>query len=311
MAAELQPVPPTVGFVGLGMMGSRMAARLARAGVPLVVTNRSEAKSAPVIAAGARWARRPRDVGEAVGQGVVFTMLRDARAFDAMVFGRAGLAKGLRPGSLVIDLSTVRPDESRGFAERLAPQGIHFVDAPVGGSIDAAEAGSLIFYVGGDPAHVERARALLGHLGHELHHLGPVGQGSAMKLVNNLLTIGNIALLAEALAFGERVGLDRARMLELLGRGGGRSTMLERKRTQLLERRYEPQFLLSLARKDLGLVETSARRASASTRLTREVRRMVDEAVRAGHAEEDFSVVLEAALVRGAPAPAPPETASP
>jgi len=285
------------------MMGSRMASRLARAGIPVVVTNRSASKTASVVAAGARAVARPRDVGKAVGSGVVFTMLSDARAFDAAVFGRSGLAGGLLAGSLVVDLSTVRPEESRGFAERLAKHGIHFVDAPVGGSIDAAESGSLIFYVGGDPAHVERVRPLLGHLGHELHHLGPVGQGSAMKLVNNLLTLGNLALLAEALAFGERLGVDRPKLLELLGRGGGRSVMLERKRSQLLDRRYEPQFRLALARKDLLLVERSGRTVQASTRLGREVRRLLDEAIRDGHAEEDFSVILEAALARGGPRP--------
>jgi len=307
MDATLTAAPPTVGFVGLGMMGARMAARLARAGIPLVVTNRTEAKAAPVRAAGARWATRPRDVGKAVGRGVVFTMLTDGPAVERALFGRSGLAGGLLPGSLVIDLSTVRPDESRAFAERLAKIGIHFLDAPVGGSIDAAEGGTVLFYVGGDPAHVERARPLLAHLGHELHHVGPVGQGSAMKLVNNLLTIGHIALLAEALAFGERLGLDRPRMLELLARGGGRSIMLERKRTQLLERRYEAQFRLALARKDLGLIERSGREAGAPTPVTREVRRLLDEALRDGHGEEDFSVVLEAALARTRSAA--PETA--
>jgi 3-hydroxyisobutyrate dehydrogenase-like beta-hydroxyacid dehydrogenase len=308
MDGGLRPAEPVVGFVGLGMMGSRMAARLAHAGVPLVVTNRSEEKAAPVRAAGARWALRPREVGHTVGRGIAFTMLSDAGAFRHAVFGRSGLAGGLLPGSLVVDLSTVQPDESRGFAERLAHAGIHFLDAPVGGSIDAAESGQLVFYVGGDPAHVDRARPLLAHLGREVHHLGPVGQGSAMKLVNNLLTIGNVSLLVEALAFGERLGLDRPRMLELLARGGGRSMMLERKRGQLAERRYEPQFRLALARKDLGLVERSGRSIGASTRLTREVRRLLDEAVRAGHSDEDFSVVLEAALARNSPAPrAPPE----
>jgi 3-hydroxyisobutyrate dehydrogenase len=294
------PLPPT-GFVGLGRMGGRMAARLARAGTPMVVTNRTEGKAAAVVAAGARFLPRPRDVGEAVGTGIVFTMLADGRAFTRTVFARSGLARGLSAGSLVVDLSTVRPEESRRFAARLAKDGIHFLDAPVGGSIDAAEAGTVQFYVGGEPALVERARPLLAHMGQELHHMGPVGQGSAMKLVNNLLALGHVALLAEALAFGGRLGLDRPRMLELLGRGGGRSAMLERKRSQLLDRRYEPMFALALARKDLGLVEREGRAVGAPTRIEREIRRLADEAIRAGHGEEDFSVLLEAALARTTP----------
>ncbi len=309
MDPALHPLPATVGFVGLGQMGSRIAARLARAGLPLVVTDRSPDKAASVVAAGARALPRPLDVGAAVGSGVAFTMVSDAAAFRAVVFGRTGLARGLRAGSLLIDLGTVRPEESREFARRLAERGVHFLDAPVGGSVDAAEAGTLLLFVGGDPAHLERARSLLLRLATEVHHLGPVGQGSAMKLVNNLLSIGNVALIAEALAFGERLGLDRPAMLELLVRGGGRSVMLERKRTELLERRYDPRFRLALARKDLRLIEASGREAHAPTRLAREARRLVDEAMAAGHGEEDFSVVLEAALARTrrpevAPAPA-------
>jgi glyoxylate/succinic semialdehyde reductase len=311
MVATLPAVPAPVGFVGLGMMGGRLAARLARAGDPLVVTNRSIEKASPVVAAGARAVPKPRAVGEADGRGVVLTMLSDGLALERAVFGRSGLAGGLEAGSLVIDLSTVRPEETRAFAERLARTGIQFLDAPVGGSVDAAEAGSLIFYVGGDPIQLERARPLLVHLGHEIQHLGPVGQGSAMKLVNHHLTIGNIAPLAEALAFGERLGIERPKLLELLGRGGGRSAMLERKRSQLLDRKYDPQFRLALALKDLFLVERSGRAAETPTRLTREARRLLEEAVDQGHAEEDFSAVLEAAIARSGPRAPPTDAPSP
>ena len=311
MSGDPIPPAPTVGFVGLGQMGGRIAVRLARAGIPLVVTNRSPEKSAAVAAAGAEVLPRPLDVGAAVGTGIAFTMLSDARATRRVVLGRNGLARGLRPGSLVVDLSTVRPEESRTLAEQLRHRGIHLIDAPVGGSLDAAESGQLLFFVGGDPAHLERARSLLGLLGSEIHHLGPVGQGSAMKLVNNLLTIGHIGLAAEALAFGERLGLDRPQMLELLLRGGARSAMLERKRSALLDRQYDPRFRLALARKDLRLIELSGRAASAPTRLTREVRRLVDEAIAAGHGDEDFAVVLEAALARTRRATPPPTAAAP
>ena len=301
MDATLAPAIAPVGFLGLGLMGGRMALRLAHAGSPLVVWDRTPAKTEALVAAGARTGRRPVDVGRSVGRGIVLTMLRDGPAVRSTVLGRSGVAKGLLPGSLLVDLSTVAPGESRALSQELAPLGIHFLDAPVGGSLDAAESGSLTFFVGGDPAHVDRARPLLAHMGHELHHLGPVGQGSAMKLVNNLLTIGHVAMAAEALVLGERLGIDRARAIELLLRGGGRSAMLERKRTQLLERRYDPQFRLDLARKDLRLIEQAARGAGAGTRISREVRRLLDEALREGHASEDFSVLLEAALRRGGP----------
>lgn len=308
MDAALHATPAPVGFVGLGAMGSRMAMRLVREGIPVLAWDRTPDRGSPLAAAGARLLATPRAVGAGVGVGIVFLMLSDAAAVRSVLFGRSGLARGLKAGALAIDLSTVRPDDSRETAARLAERGIHFLDAPVGGSTDAAEAGRLLFFVGGDSAHLARARPLLERMGAGVHHLGPVGQGSAMKLVNNLITVGNVALLAEAIAFGERLGLDRARLLELLSAGGGRSAMLERKREAFLARRYGPQFRLALARKDVGLIERSGRTAGAGLELARSIRRLIDEAMRAGHAEEDFSVVLEAALARSAVSRAEPRS---
>ena len=290
-----------VGFVGLGQMGQRIAGRLLASGHPLVVTSRVPAKRAVLAAKGAEVAATPAAVGKRVGAGVVFTMVRDARSVESVLFGPRGLVRELRPGALVVDLTTLRPEESRTIGARLGAAGFHFLDAPVGGSIDAALEGTLVFLVGGEPSDVERVRPLLDRLGRRVEHLGPAGSGSAMKLVNNLITIGHIALLAEALSFGEGLGLDRARMLEILGSGGGRSTMLDRKRSKLQDRRYDPEFRLSLALKDLGLIEASSDAVGRPVRMTREVRRLVREAVRQGHGEEDFSVVFEAALARRRP----------
>lgn len=287
-----------VGFVGLGQMGSRIAARLLASGHALVVSARDPAKRQDLVGKGATAARSPAELGRAIGDGVVFVMLRDGPSVASVLFGARGLAVGLRPGALVVDLTTIRPEESREFAHRLAASGVHYLDAPVGGSVDAAAEGTLVFLVGGEPADLERVRPMLARLGRRVEHLGPTGSGAAMKLVNNVLTVGHIALLAEALSLGEGLGLDRAQLLEVLASGGARSAMLDRKRAKLLERRYDPEFRLELALKDLRLIEAAAIATERAVPMTREARRLVAEAKRQGHGAEDFAVVLETALAR-------------
>jgi 3-hydroxyisobutyrate dehydrogenase-like beta-hydroxyacid dehydrogenase len=319
MSSPPESATPRIGFIGLGQMGAPIAERLRAAGYPLVVHNRTRAKAESLIDAGAQWAFTPRDVGRAATGQVVFTSLSDARAVDRVLFGRQGLLRGLRPGALVVDLSTIAPSQSRGFSERLAAGEVRFVDAPVGGSVEAARNGRLLVFAGGTADDVARARPYLEPFSRRIEHLGPVGAGAAMKLVNNLLTISYLALAGEALAFSDRLGLDRSRVVELLLEGGGRSAMLEQKRLALEERRYTAQFKLSLAEKDLTLVGHAAREVGAQVGIANEVRRLLREGVRAGHGEEDFSAVFEAAIARGTgpartaerPTAAPPESTAP
>lgn len=296
--AVVPPVAATVGWVGLGMMGLPIADRLVSAGVPLVVFNRTRTKAEPLLARGARWAFTPKDLGRAVGAGVVFLLLSDARAVRAVLFGRNGLAKGLSRGGLVVDLSTIAPAESRAVAADLERAGLAFVDAPLGGSVDVARSGRLLVFAGGRADDVTRARPLLDRFARRVEHLGNVGAGTGAKLVNNLLTLATVALDAEALALAERLGLDRRRMLDLLLDGGGRSAMLEGKRGAFQERAYPAAFKLALAAKDLGLIERTARDVGAGARLAREARRLADEALRAGLADADYSAMFEAALAR-------------
>jgi 3-hydroxyisobutyrate dehydrogenase-like beta-hydroxyacid dehydrogenase len=303
MSSPSESAPSRVGFIGLGQMGLPIAERLRAAGDPLVVHNRTREKAEPLVAAGAQWAFTPRDVGRAATGQVVLTSLLDGRAVEKVLFGRQGLARGLRPGALVVDLSTIAPSESRGFSERLAAQGIRYVDAPVGGSVEAARNGRLLVFAGGTAEDVARARPFLERFSRRIEHLGPVGSGAAMKLVNNLLTISYLALAGEALALADRLGLDRSRVVELLLEGGGRSAMLEQKRLALEQRRYPAQFKLRLAEKDLTLIARAAHEVGAEVGIAREVRRLVREGVHSGHAEEDFSAVFEAALARGTARP--------
>jgi len=298
------------------MLGAPIAERLQAAGHPLVVYNRTREKAEPLLAAGARLAFTPRDVGRAATGGVVFTLVSDGRALERVLFGRQGLARGLGAGALLVDLSTISPAESRAFAERLGATGVHFVDAALGGSVDAARNGRLIAYVGGDDADVARARPLLERFARRVEHLGPVGLGTSMKLVNNLLTLSYVALAGEALALAEGLGLDRKRAIDLLLDGGGYSRLFEQKRLAFEERRYPPQFRLRLAEKDLRLVVHAAHSTQHEAGLAREAGRLFSEAARAGHGEEDFAAVFESALARrprrrGAAAPSPAGTTVP
>ncbi|HYK93305.1 MAG TPA: NAD(P)-dependent oxidoreductase [Thermoplasmata archaeon] len=282
------------GFIGTGMMGLRMARNLQRAGIRLVVHNRTRERAQALVSNGAQWADSPGDVGRSVGAGLIFLMLRDGPALRAVLSGPDGLVRGTSRGGLVVDHSTVDPADSRWAAMRLARRGAHFLDAPVGGSIGPAERGELTFFVGGATADVDRARPFLDRMGRRIEELGPVGMGSSMKLVNNLMTIGTVGLISEALGLSEGLGLPRDRVIEILRKGGGASAMLEGKREKLRTREYSPEFLLPLARKDLFLVERVGRRQGLPTPLARDARRLCDRALAEGHGADDFSSMAEA-----------------
>jgi 3-hydroxyisobutyrate dehydrogenase-like beta-hydroxyacid dehydrogenase len=297
---DAAPRRPTTGFIGLGMMGVRVAANLMRAGHPLVVYNRTAANAEPLLAAGASWAGAPVDVGRRVGDGVLFTMVTDYPALEAVLFGSTGALEGLRPGALVVDLSTIGPDESRSVAARLAGRGVAFVDAPVGGSIDAAEARTLLVFVGGAAADVERARPMLEVIGRRAEHFGPVGAGASAKLVNNLLMATAMAALGEAVALGDAFGLDRGQLLEILALGGAGSKVLDAKRENVRLGTFPARFKLSLARKDLRLAERAARAAALDLPVLRAARGRYDHAAELGRASDDYSAV---AADTGAPVP--------
>jgi 3-hydroxyisobutyrate dehydrogenase-like beta-hydroxyacid dehydrogenase len=288
-------------------MGRGIAGCLVRSGVPLTVSSRTRARAEELLAAGAAWAANGREVARAVEGGVIFTVLPEAVDVRRALFGRGGVVNGARPGTLVVDLSTVAPDQSRALAERLAPRGVRFLDAPLGGSREAAESGELLLYVGGPEEELRRAEPYLARFSRRVEHMGPVGAGSAMKLVNNLLTIAGLELNAEALTLGEAMGLERARLLEVLLAGGARSAMLERKRKLLESGEYPPAFRLSLARKDLRLVERAARTVHQQLPVARQARRLFDRAVREGDGELDFSAIQETVRRLGPLAPASPK----
>jgi 3-hydroxyisobutyrate dehydrogenase len=254
--------PLTIGFVGLGVMGVPMARHLGEAGhrvqgfdvLPQALDRLREAHPAARACSSAREA--------ASGAHVVFTMLPNGRVVRQAVTGDAGIAAGLPPGALLIDSSSSEPALTRETAQLVAARGASMVDAPVSGAQWGAEAGELVFMVGGAPADVQRARPLLDAMGQQVFHLGPLGAGHTMKALNNLITAMTLTATAEALAVGARCGLDPAVMTDVLDASTGGSWISRTHiRQRVISRRFDDPFKLELMLKDIGIALAVAREA--------------------------------------------------
>ena len=283
----------TVGVVGLGAMGGRIARRLADSGHELVVWNRDPAKAGPLVGAGAIAAATPADVARRVE--AVITMVADPRALVDVTEGGEGVVAGLGEGATLIQMSTVGPDSTSRLAALLPEEAL--LDSPVLGSVSEVESGTLNVFVGGAPGPVERWLPLLSTLGTVLH-LGPVGAGTAAKLVANTTLVGVIGILGEALAVAEALGLSQDAAFEVLGKTA-LASQAERRRPAVETGEYPPRFALYLARKDADLILEAAAKSGTELRLTRAADKWLADAENAGLGGEDYSAVL-ARIVEGA-----------
>ena len=281
---------PRVAVLGLGRMGHPMAARLLAAGAPLTVWNRGAGRGDDLVAQGARRARTPSDA--VYDAEVVLTMLSDPEALQQVLAAPDGVLKTLRRSTLVIDCSTVGPAAARAAAAQCAARGAAFVDAPVLGSVPAAEQGTLTILAGGADADVERARGILAHLGGNIVHTGDTGSASALKLVMNLLIAGQTELMAEAFLLAERAGLPKEVVSDALAGSVLASAFVGYKAPQLLERRFTPLFTTALLIKDLDLALELARTHDLSLPGVRAVRDAYGTSAAGGGAENDFSAVI-------------------
>lgn len=245
-----------VGFVGLGIMGSGMAANLITAGHTLTVWNRTAAKAGPLGDKGAAVAASPRAVAEA--SDVTFICVSDTPDVDAVLFGDDGVAAGAEPGSLVIDTSTVSPDATRKWAAALAEQGVGFVDAPVSGGSEGAAKGTLSIMAGGTSDDVARAEPLLNAIGSTITHIGDAGSGQTCKLVNQILVVVTMLGVSEALTFAAAGGLDLEKTLAAVDGGAAGSWMLSNRGPQVIADDWRPGFTVDLQQKDLRLVLNEA-----------------------------------------------------
>ncbi|HTS00998.1 MAG TPA: NAD(P)-dependent oxidoreductase [Thermoanaerobaculia bacterium] len=278
-----------VAFLGLGSMGGPMARRIVGAGFPVIVWNRDPRRAAPFSALGVSVAETPRQAASRAE--VVCTMLADPLAVEAVASGPDGLLAGLSPGALWLDFSTVTPATSRACDARTRERGARFCDVPVAGSVKPAADGTLKILAGGDAADLERARPVLEAVSKGVLNFGPVGQGSAMKLVNNLLFGVTLAAFGEALGLARRLGLPEKETTEWLLSIPSVSPYLKAKMDFLAGGGDPPAFQLSLMEKDLRLM-VEAGGGPFHAPVVDAARHDYERARKAGLGERDFAHVL-------------------
>jgi 3-hydroxyisobutyrate dehydrogenase/glyoxylate/succinic semialdehyde reductase len=281
-----------IGFIGLGIMGSRMAANLLKKGHEIVVYNRTKEKANALIAQGALWADSPAEVAKHVN--ILFTMLsRPDAVAETALLGKRSFLETLLPNSLWVDCSTVNPSFSKLMAGEAKARGVRFLDAPVAGSKGPAESGQLLFFVGGDKADVETARPLFEAMGKAVFHLGGHGMGSAMKMVNNIMLNAAMTAFSEAVVLGESLGIPKATMLDTLANSPVVAPFLHLKRQKIEQGTFEVEFPLQWAHKDLHLAVETAYEAGVAMPVVNAVKEVYALALRRGLGEQDFSAVYE------------------
>jgi 3-hydroxyisobutyrate dehydrogenase-like beta-hydroxyacid dehydrogenase len=280
-----------IAFLGLGIMGSRMSERLIRAGFDLTVWNRTPGKAEALKKLGAKEASSPQEA--ASDADVAITMLADPSSVLGVALWQDGLLDGLKPGSLFIDMTTVSPETSRKLGKASALKGIDFLDAPVTGSKPAAASGELLLMVGGEAQALERARPALAPMSKKIVHMGPVGMGSLMKLINNLAMAGAMASLFEGLVLGKRGGLSGEGMMEVLTSGALASPLLKMKGEAVLRQDFEPLFSLKHMAKDIHLAVEEARSQGLESPVTKLLDRLFIKAQKQDLNEEDYAALIK------------------
>jgi 2-hydroxy-3-oxopropionate reductase len=248
---------PTVGLIGLGLMGKPMGRNLLKAGFPLVVWNRTKERADDLVREGAKFAANPRDT--AAQADVLITIVSDPPAVEQILWGQNGVLEGLRRGNLYIDSSTVSPELARREAAACAERGVDCLDAPVTGGTWGAEKGELVFMVGGKAEVLERAKPTLEAVGKRFFLLGPNGAGQTVKLAMNMILALEVEALAEALALVTKAGVPGERLVEVMQSSMARAAVLDVKAPLILKNDYPPSFPLRLMHKDMRLALELAR----------------------------------------------------
>ncbi|HEU4564996.1 MAG TPA: NAD(P)-dependent oxidoreductase [Gemmatimonadaceae bacterium] len=280
-----------IAFLGLGRMGHPMAERLLDAGHRLSVWNRTRSRGEDLATRGATLAETP--AAAVRDSEMVITMLADPGAVMRVLSSDDGVLRGALRGAVMVDCSTVGPEDARAEAALCADHGLRFVEAPVLGSVNQARSGELVALAGGDPAAIDAAEPVLRVMAKQVVRAGAVGTGSALKLVMNLLIGGLTELAAEALVLGERAGVPREAIRETVGASVLASPFLGYKLPQLVERKFHPAlFTTDLLLKDLNLLVHLGKDVGAPLPATTVIRDVYARTAAAGHGGEDFASVI-------------------
>jgi 3-hydroxyisobutyrate dehydrogenase len=276
-------------------MGGAMAANAARAGFEVSAWNRTPGRAAELGDLGVSLHESPAAV--AAASDIVITMVSDTPDVEAVLFGPGGVAEGASAGSLVVDMSTISPSATRGFAERLAERGVAMLDGPVSGGSEGAKKGTLSIFVGGDAADLERARPVLQSLGTTITHCGAIGAGQAVKAVNQVILAGTYLGVAEGIVLAIKAGLDVEQTVAALSGGAAQSWVLANRSARMLANDYPLGFKVALHRKDLGIALAMARELGASLPVSALCEAIEAGLIGQGHADDDMSAVARA--IRG------------
>jgi 3-hydroxyisobutyrate dehydrogenase-like beta-hydroxyacid dehydrogenase len=283
-----------VGFLGLGIMGSRMAANVARAGFELSVWTHTPGKAEHWASEhGASAFATPAEV--AAYSDIVLSMVVDGEQVESLLLGEHGVIEAAREGLLCVDMSTIGPRDARRVAGALEERGVAMLDAPVTGSSPRAEEGTLTIMVGGRERDFARARPLLEPLGKLILHVGELGQGQMLKLINNSLGAANAAAVAEALLLARATGVDLDAFVQVTSAGSGASLQLTAKSGPMREHDYTTFFKTAHMLKDVRLCLQEAETAGVPFPAAGHARDMLAATVARGHADEDYSALIEAA----------------
>lgn len=296
----------SVGFVGLGAMGRPMVRRLLDAGQEVVGYNRTRERARALVDAGLRLADSPCAVAQAAD--VVFTMVTDTPALEAVTRGPDGLLAGLRPGGVIVEMSTASPEAVRTLASEAASRGGAVLDAPVSGSPVTIEAGQLSFMVGGDPAVLERVRPAMLAIGPTITYVGELGLAKAMKIATNLNLSVQMIAFSEAVLLAERAGISRERAVDVLLKGVAASPMLKYRGPFVLGMPAEPLFNVPMTQKDLRLALDLGRQLGVALPSTALAHAWMTAAAGLGLAQHDLAVVFDvlAWMSHAAPSPKAP-----
>ncbi|MFV2062412.1 MAG: NAD(P)-dependent oxidoreductase [Chloroflexota bacterium] len=281
-----------VGFCGMGTMGAAMAANVARAGFPLTVWNRTPGRAAVALEAGAHEAASPKEV--AAASDIIIVCVSDTPDVEELLFDDEGVAAGARPGTLIIDCSTIAPAETRQFEARLAEAGVAFVDAPVSGGSEGAVKGTLTIMVGGGDDAVARAQPVLEAMGRSITHMGPSGAGQATKAVNQVILAGTYLGVAEGMVLAIKSGLDAEKVVTALSAGAAGSWVLDNRSGRMIDNEYPLGFRIALHLKDLTIALGLAKEVGAALPVTAMASQIESGLVAKGHGDDDNSALARA-----------------
>ncbi|HEY5618311.1 MAG TPA: NAD(P)-dependent oxidoreductase [Vicinamibacterales bacterium] len=280
-----------IGFIGLGVMGRPMALHLLEAGYRLGVYARRPDSAAPLVTAGASFSSTPAEL--ASQSDVVITMVTATADVEEVLLGNNGVLTGAKPGSTVIDMSTIAPQATERMAAALAAKQVRMLDAPVTGGPAGAEAATLTIMVGGDPSVLDEVRPVLERLGRQIVYMGSHGAGQIAKACNQLALLVNAEGVAEALALGARYGLDPHTLRQALLGGIAASRVLEVFGERMAERQFTPGMPTRLYDKDLNIVLDLAREAGQRLPAATVVRKHIDEMMARGDANRDLAALIQ------------------